>query len=314
MVKDGSALERLAEIDCAMFDKTGTLTLGQPRLANAAAIDPGMLATAAALAGQSRHPLSRTIAAAASGAGSTFSGVTEHAGLGIEGRDSRGLWRLGRAGWARADGAGDGTVLALDGRQVATFEFDEDIRPGARNAVAWLENHVGPVEMLSGDAAAPCRQVAAMLGIASVQSSLLPAQKVSRLESLRAAGLTPLMVGDGLNDAPALAAAHVSMAPASAADVGRAAADFVFLRPSLDIIPLAVDVARRAGRLVRQNIGFAIAYNAVAVPIAVLGHATPLVAAVAMSLSSVVVIGNALRLMRPSRVEKPVLRIEMAVA
>jgi Cu2+-exporting ATPase len=314
MVKDGSALERLAEIDCAMFDKTGTLTLGQPRLANTAAIDPGMLATAAALAGQSRHPLSRTIAAAASGAGSTFSAVTEHAGLGIEGRDSRGLWRLGRAGWAREDGAGDGTVLTLDGRQVAAFEFEEDVRPGARNAVAWLENHVGPVEMLSGDAEAPCKKVAAMLGIASVQSSLLPAQKVSRLESLRVAGLKPLMVGDGLNDAPALAAAHVSMAPASAADVGRAAADFVFLRPSLDIVPLAVEVARRAGSLVRQNIGFAIAYNAVAVPIAVLGHATPLVAAVAMSLSSVVVIGNALRLMRPSRDEKPALRAEMAVA
>jgi P-type Cu2+ transporter len=151
------------------------------------------------------------------------------------------------------------------------------------------------VEIVSGDREAPVAHVAAALDV-PYRSGVTPADKVARIDALSAAGRKVLMVGDGLNDTPALGAAHASMAPASASDVGRCAADFVFLRQSLLAIPFAVSVAHEARRLIRQNLGFAVAYNIVAVPVAVMGHVTPLIAAVAMSASSILVVANALRL------------------
>ncbi|WP_256753620.1 heavy metal translocating P-type ATPase [Mesorhizobium sp. Mes31] len=305
MVKDGSAMERLAAIDTAVFDKTGTLTLGQPRLINASAIDPAMLAIAADMAAHSRHPYSKAIAGFAGLAGRPkLESVSEHPGFGIEASAAGSTWRLGRRGWAgwkaRTGGEGrhghGGTVLTKDGIIVATFDFEDALRADARAAILELRDAGVSVEMLSGDTAGACGKVAEMLNIDSFVPALLPSGKVEHIETLAKAEHKVLMVGDGLNDTPALSAAHVSIAPATAADIGRSAADFVFLRESLLAVPLAVDVSRKAGSLIRQNIAIAIVYNAVAVPIAILGHVTPLIAAIAMSASSLLVIGNALRL------------------
>lgn len=298
MVKDGSGIERLAEVEAVAFDKTGTLTLGRPRLLDVPSIDPDALAVGAALAAHSRHPLSRALAAAGEGlAGIRFSDIVEHPGLGIEARMEGAVYRLGRVDWALGDaGAVTGTMLSRDGAPLASFAFEDALRPGARDAVATLQESGMKTAIYSGDRAEIVAETAARLGIKDHAGGLLPGAKVERLTALAQAGRHVLMVGDGLNDAPALAAAHVSMAPATAADIGRNAADFVFLHESLDAVPTAFAVAKEAGRLVRQNFGLAIAYNAIALPIAIAGYVTPLVAAIAMSLSSVLVVANALRL------------------
>ncbi|PBB16832.1 cation-translocating P-type ATPase [Mesorhizobium sp. WSM4313] len=306
MVKDGSAMERLATIDTAVFDKTGTLTLGRPKLVNASSIGPIMLAIAADMAAHSRHPFSRAIASYAGYSGRpVVETVSEHPGFGIEAITEGNTWRLGRRGWAgwkaRTGGEGKpgghgGTVLSKNGNIVACFAFEDALREDASAAIRQLEDAGVSVEMLSGDTAKDCGEVAKSLGVDSFAPALLPSGKVEWIEALTRAGHKVLMVGDGLNDTPALRAAHVSIAPATAADIGRQAADFVFLRESLLAVPLAMDVSRKAGRLIRQNIGIAIVYNAFAVPIAVLGHVTPLIAAVAMSASSLIVIANAMRL------------------
>ncbi len=299
MMKDGSALERLVEVDTVAFDKTGTLTLGRPTVGNGSSVAVETLALAADLASRSRHPASQAIAALGDGKHSrVFTDVAERPGLGIEGRLGDHVWRLGRSAWAadREVDRPEGLVLGRDGRVVAAFELSDTLRAGAAEAVAALRRDDLRVEMLSGDTPANCRDVAARVGVDTIRATLLPQEKVARVRELTSAGHRVLMVGDGLNDAPALGAAHVSMAPSTAADIGRSAADFVFLRESLSAVPLAFDVARRAARLIRENIAIAIVYNAVAVPLAILGYVTPLLAAIAMSASSILVIANALRL------------------
>ena len=178
---------------------------------------------------------------------------------------------------------------------MADFCFEDKLRMDAAVTVAKLKQSGFRVEIVSGDRKEPVGLVAAALGV-PYRSGVTPDEKVARIKSLSAAGQRVLMVGDGLNDTPALGAAHASMAPASASDIGRCVADFVFLRQSLLAIPLAVSVAREARRLIRQNLTLAFAYNVVAVPIAIMGLLTPLIAAIAMSGSSILVVANALRL------------------
>ncbi len=302
MVKDGSSIERLAEIDAVIFDKTGTLTSAVPRLASRGDTDDAALGLAAALALHSRHPYSQALVEAATGlvpSPVVFDEVTEQAGFGLQARSGAAIYRLGRPSWAleAADMiAGDASVvLTRNGRLIAGFCFEDTLRPDAAVATARLKQNGLRVEIVSGDREAAVARVAAALDV-PFHSGVTPGEKVARINALSAAGRKVLMVGDGLNDTPALGAAHASMAPASASDVGRCAADFVFLRQSLLAIPFAVSIAHEARRLIRQNLAFAVAYNVVAVPVAVMGHVTPLIAAIAMSVSSILVVANALRL------------------
>jgi Cu2+-exporting ATPase len=305
MVKDGGALERLAEADTAVFDKTGTLTVGVPRMVGSHDTSRETIAIAVGLAAHSRHPYSRALVEAGAGLPApqiVFDEISEHPGYGLEARSGAAVYRLGRPEWALAGATEAGSmsgnesvVLAKDGDRLSDFRFEDRLRADAATAVAELKDMGFRVQVISGDREIAVRPIAAELDVPWLAAAL-PGDKTTHIAALEASGRKVLMVGDGLNDAPALAAAHASMAPASAADVGRNAADMVFLHESLTAVPLAISIARRAGRLVRQNLALATAYNVVAVPIAILGHVTPLVAAVAMSGSSILVVANALRL------------------
>lgn len=315
MMRDGSALERLQSVDTVVFDKTGTLTDGEPRLSQSHEHEDDMLALAGQIAGHSGHPLSRALARAFAGSGNhtvMVTDVEEHPGLGLSAVAEGKNYRLGRADWAlnEPQAAKDAqTVLSREGRLMAAFSFDEALRTGASRAADSLTGDGFALEVVSGDEKTRVEAVAGMLGIDRFAAGARPGAKVERLEALRREGRTVLMVGDGLNDAPALSAANVSIAPAGAADIGRNAADFVFLRPDLSAVPRAIDVARRSGKLVRQNILLAILYNVIAVPLAMFGFLTPLIAAVAMSASSILVVANALRLgTRTARHQEPALR------
>ncbi len=304
MIKDGGALERLAEIDAVVFDKTGTLTLGAPRLLDADAIDRDILSIAAALAQHSRHPYSRAIVAASTGRASStisFDRVLEHPGSGLEGFVGNDVYRLGRPDWvfgasraARLSHVGVSVAFSGIGGQTAEFSFEDPLRADAATAVVALKGAGLRVEIVSGDRADSVSAIADDLGL-PYAAGVLPGGKAFHVGTLSAKGRNVLMVGDGLNDMPALAAAHASMAPASAADVGRNAADVVILRESLSAVPIALSVALDARRLIRQNLAFAVVYNAIAVPLAIMGGVTPLIAAVAMSGSSIIVVANALR-------------------
>jgi Cu2+-exporting ATPase len=306
MVKDGAGLERLAEADTVIFDKTGTLTAGRPELVDTGLVDPGALSLAAALASYSRHPQSLALVAAQtlrSGAKALVTDTKEIPGHGLEARFDGAVIRLGRADWALDDPATVSTplrypcsVLSRDGRLVAAFAFRERLRPGVRVAIAALKNAGLSVEILSGDHEAAVRDLADTVGVERFEADIRPDGKLARLKALAEVGRKTFMIGDGLNDAPALTAAHVSMAPSGAVDVGRNAADFVFTRDSLEAAPFAFAIAKRTRRLVRENFALAVLYNAVALPFAIAGFVTPLAAALAMSGSSIIVVANALRL------------------
>lgn len=299
LVKSATALERFADCDAVVFDKTGTLTLGKPVLADDASRSAEDLALAASLAAASKHPLARAVAAALPGTAAA-EGVVEVPGLGME-VPAAGI-RLGsrRFVGVEDDGTGDGPELwlARPCRPPVRFAFFDTLRDDAAQVVTELREMGLAVELLSGDRPGPVAKAAQTLGITEWQAGCAPADKCARLAQLAAEGRKVLMIGDGLNDAPALAAAHVSMSPSTAVDVSQTAADVVFQGARLSPVIEALRVARLSRVLVKQNFALAVGYNVFTVPLAVAGLVTPLIAAIAMSTSSLVVIGNALRLTR----------------
>ena len=311
MIKDGAGLEKLAEIDTVVFDKTGTLTLGTPHLVEPKLLSTETLALVAGLATRSKHPLSRALAAEAEARGViplAVSDVREEPGAGLSG-----LWRgqpvrLGSRAWCGMHENGADAATARPGEglpelvfrppsgPLVLFRFEDELRPDAAAVVAGFQRQRIGVELLSGDREEAVRRIASAVGISTFRARWTPQAKLAYVEALGAAGRKVLMVGDGLNDAPALAAGYASMAPATASDIGRTAADIVFLGQSLRPVLTGRDIAVTSARLARQNFALAIGYNVLAVPIAMAGLASPLVAAVAMSTSSIIVVANALRL------------------
>ncbi len=300
LIKDGTALERLAEVDTVVFDKTGTLTLGEPEPRGLLDRPRGELELVAALAAASAHPLSRALAARLRAEGihpAQLEDLVEVPGSGVEGRWNGRRVRLGRAEWLGAEpGTRTATWLSAGQGAPVEFAFADRLRPGAAEAVSGLIASGRRVILLSGDAAAPVAALAGTLGIREWQSSMRPEEKAGRIAALTAEGHRVLMVGDGLNDTAALAGAHVSISPASALDAARTASDIVLLGQDLAPLSDALRIAVTARRRIKQNFALSLAYNAVAVPVALAGLATPLIAALAMSTSSITVSLNALRL------------------
>lgn len=302
ILKAADGLERMSEADTVVFDKTGTLTTGEPRIANADAISDAALIAAARLATASRHPYSRAIVAEAARRGHMIeaaTGVEEVPGSGLLLATARGEQRLGSPSWCGADtlSASHAVICYRDVTgYITSFEMADTLREDAASVVAALRNGGYKVELLSGDSVGAVAEAARSAGITDWFAGKRPDEKIARLEELKAQGRRVLMVGDGLNDAPALAAAHASLSPASAADISQTAADGIMQGKKLSGLVEALKVAKAAHRLAIQNFGIAILYNVFFVPLAMAGLVTPLIAAIAMSASSITVVANAIRL------------------
>lgn len=303
LLNSGDAIERLAVVDSVVFDKTGTLTLPEPEVVNAAEVPPEMLALAGQLALSSRHPLAQALVRA-SNARTPLAGAVEEPGQGVRHVADGTEIRLGRPSFcdaaveadrvARSDPEASVIAFRCGDRRFA-FAVRQRLRADAAETVARLARQGLAVEILSGDRGVAVEAAARTLGVGAWQGALTPADKIARIELIKQEGRNVLMVGDGLNDAPALAAASVSLSPVTATHLAQASADAVFLGDRLKPVEAALGIARRAFCLMKENLWLAVIYNAIAVPLAIMGYVTPLIAAAAMSGSSILVIANALR-------------------
>jgi Cu2+-exporting ATPase len=306
LLNAGDAIERIAEVDRVIFDKTGTLTLPELDVANLAGIPEDVVKLAGRLALSSRHPVAAALARAA-GANEPLADIEEEPGRGVRGYYEGAPIRLGRPLFCGADSLADeilchdpeASVVAFShGEARHVFAIRQRMRPDAVEVVTSLARLGIMVEIVSGDREPAVRRAAETLGIHKWRANVSPTDKVARVEDLTSRGYKVLMVGDGLNDAPALAAAHASMSPVTATHMSQAVADAIFLGAHLGPVIKAVISSRGALRLMRQNLCLAVVYNVLAVPVAIAGLVTPLIAAAAMSCSSVLVMLNALRARR----------------
>jgi Cu2+-exporting ATPase len=307
LVTNGNAIEILSRATHVVFDKTGTLTRGAPDIAKTTVLDKHFsaddcLRIAAALEVDSTHPIARAFAKYESGL--RASALTLTVGAGVEGNIDGRHWRLGSHQHVTGtdknltDGAST-SVLLGDGETVtAIFDIDDTLRGDAANSLNILKNTGLSVSLVSGDRQAPVERIATLLGIGDARFGCSPDDKLSAIRELQEAGETVVMVGDGINDAPVLAGADVSIAPSHAASLAQSSADVLMLGESLQPIVKLVSASRQTMRIVRQNLAWAIVYNLAAVPLAATGFVPPWLAAIGMSTSSLVVVLNALRLSR----------------
>ncbi|MCW2272523.1 cadmium-translocating P-type ATPase [Rhodoblastus acidophilus] len=303
-LNDARGLEKLGEIDTVVFDKTGTLTLPQPGVANADEIPADLLELAGRLARSSHHPLALALARSLR-AGAPLPDARETPGQGVSAPHEGGEARLGSAAFCGAEPLATETeassIYIRAGGRVARLSIRQNLRPDAVKIIEHLRGAGLGLHILSGDRAEAVAPVAEKLGVADWRGGQKPAEKIAFVEALKAQGKKVLMVGDGLNDAPALAAAHASISPIDAVHLTQGQADAVFLGDRLLPVAAALAISKHARALMTQNLTFAIVYNAIAVPVAMAGQASPLFAALAMSGSSILVTLNALRLRGPGK-------------
>lgn len=292
--------ERLAQIDTVVFDKTGTLTLPEASVCNSSEIPSDLQSLAARLAAGSKHPLARAVGRLDSDC-VALTNVAEEAGRGVRAVVDGMELRLGSASFCNVSDLQKGqsgntsSIYFRAGDRVAEFRIGQEVRDHAAEVTKGLKSKGYKLIILSGDRPGPVEFVSRNLGIDEWRANCTPEQKIATLRQLQQEGRKVLMVGDGLNDAPALAAAYVSISPISAADLTQTHADGMFLGDSLRPLYEAIDVSLKAKATMVQNLGLAFVYNIIAIPLAVSGFVTPLVAAAAMSCSSILVSINALR-------------------
>lgn len=308
LLKSGEALEKLREIDVVVFDKTGSLTIGSPRLLDIRMAEKVLseseknhyLKLAASLASKSRHPISRAISASYDGNLESLP-IHEYQGLGLEATFENKSLKLGRKNFCGIKNNFQIaenllTCFAKFGEDELIFLFEDALKEDAKTTIDALKKLGKKIILLSGDAENPVKNIAEKLQISQFYFEQTPVSKVQFLEKLKAENKKFIMVGDGVNDAPSLASAHVSISFSKASDISQNIADVVICGQKLMPIIELINSATKAISLMKQNLLIALVYNLIAVPFAMSGQVVPLIAAIAMSSSSLLVLFNSLRI------------------